>query len=219
MRVGARSDSAPNQRRAAPRWWRRWLPWLGLMLGLALIIAAGVGSATRVTVAPQVGAVPPAAQQAPQPGPTATSVEIPHRLMLPSLRVDAPIVPVSTLPRGGLAVPADPDVLGWWQGGTRPGSGQGTVVIDGHVDTAVDGPGALFHLRELRPGDPVVLSTDHGPRTYVVAALRSFVKADLPAEVFASSGQPRLVIITCGGPFNERTRQYADNVVAYAVPA
>jgi hypothetical protein len=209
---------------------RRW-PWLGVIAGLGLIVTAGVGSTISVGATPQVGRVPavqaaagtaPAGQVAPQFGtrpPTAMVGETPQRLMLPALRVDAPITPVDTLPGGGLDVPDNPEVLGWWQGGARPGSGQGTVVIDGHVDTVADGPGALFHLRELRLGDSVVLVTNHGPQSYRIAALRSYLKADLPAEVFARHGQPRLVIITCGGAFNEKTRQYADNVVAYAVPA
>lgn len=219
---------------APPRiWWRRWLPWLGLAIGLGLIAAAGAGSAWRIPAVPQVGVVPPvhAAYGAdpagwsslvgstPQPGATAIPVETPRRLVLPTLRVDALIVPVGMLAGGGLAVPANPDVLGWWQGGARTGTGHGTVVIDGHVDTAADGRGALFSLRDLRPGDPVVLSSDRGPRSFVIAALRSFVKADLPADLFATGGQPRLVIITCGGAFDAKTRHYADNVVAYAIPA
>jgi hypothetical protein len=145
--------------------------------------------------------------------------EIPQGLALPSLRADAPILPIGVLPGGSLALPDDPHVLGWWQDGARPASGQGTVVIGGHVDTAADGPGALFELRKLRPGDPVALSTDRGVRIYVIVAVRSYPKAALPAEVFARSGQPRLVIITCGGAFDKVTRQYADNIVAYAVPA
>jgi hypothetical protein len=209
---------------------RRW-PWLGVIVGFGLIVTAGVGSTISVGATPQVGRVPavqaaagaaPAVRVAPQLGtrpPVAMAGETPQRLVLPPLRVDAPIIPVETLPSGGLAVPDNPEVLGWWQGGAHPGTGQGTVVIDGHVDTAADGPGALFHLRKLRPGDPVVLNTDHGPQRYLIAALRSYPKADLPAEVFARHGQPRLVIITCGGAFDEKTRQYADNIVAYAVPA
>jgi hypothetical protein len=189
--------------------------------GLGLIITAGVGAAVRVPVAPQIGTVPAISRLGTplQFGPPVTVREMPRRLALPTLGVDAPIVPVRTLPNGGLAVPDDSHVLGWWQGGARPGAGRGSVVIDGHVDTAADGPGTLFSLRELRPGDPVVLGTDHGARHYVIAALRSYAKAQLPAEVFDPSGQPRLVIITCGGSFNKQTRQYSDNVVAYAVPA
>jgi hypothetical protein len=131
---------------------------------------------------------------------------IPRRLALPTLQVDAPIVPVGLLPSGGLGGPPHPHVLGWWPDGARPATRHGSVVIDGHVDTAADGPGALFHLRELRLGDPLVLSTEQGSQHYVIAALRSYPKAHLSAEVFASSGPPRLVLITCGGAFNHSLR-------------
>lgn len=226
--------NAQCPRQAARSRWRRQLPWVGVTVGLGLILTAGVGSAISVPVAPQIGTVPaaqtpvgngawtePARPVAtpPQPVTPVLAGEVPRQLTLPSLHVHAPIVPVLTLPGGGLDVPDNAHMLGWWQGGARPGSGQGSVVIDGHVDTAVDGPGTLFYLRELRPGDPVVLSTDHAVRDYVIAAVRSYPKVDLPSEVFDAAGRPRLVILTCGGTFNKQTRQYSDNVVAYAVPA
>jgi hypothetical protein len=203
---------------------------LGLTVGFGLIATAGIGSPINPPATPQLGTVPavqtpagptalPASQLGTAAGPTAMTGTIPRRLAVPSLHVDAPIVPVGVLPTGALAVPDNPQVLGWWQGRARPASGLGGIVLDGHVDTAANGPGALFHLRELHPGDPLMLSTDHGSRRYVIAALRSYPKTDLPAEVFAPSRQPRLVIITCGGAFNHKTRQYADNIVAYAVPA
>lgn len=205
---------------------RRGLAFLGLTAGFGLIATAGIGSAINPLTTPQLGTVPavqaPGGPAVPQPETTVSNPmtgAIPRRLALPSLHVDAPIVPVGVQPSGVLAVPDNPQVLGWWQGGARPAGGLGSIVIDGHVDTAASGPGALFHLRELRPGDPLVVSTDHGSWRYVIAALRSYPKAHLPDEVFAPSRQPRLVLITCGGAFNHTTRQYADNIVAYAVPA
>jgi len=213
---------------------RQALPGLGLTIGLGLLATAGVESISSVPATPQVGTVPtvqrPAnadltIQSQPRPetpvllGPPAVTRPIPRHLALPSLQVDAPIVPVGLQPDGDLTVPGDPHLLGWWQASARPGDRQGTIVIDGHVDTAADGPGALFSLRQLRPGDPVVLSTNHGSWHYLIVALRSYPKVNLPAEVFASTGQLRLIIITCGGAFNHTTRQYADNIVAYGLPA
>ena len=44
-------------------------------------------------------------------------------------------------------------------------------------------------------------------------------KADLPLdEVFQRSGPPRLVLITCGGPFDRTTGSYQENIVVTAVP-
>jgi Sortase domain len=211
--------------RAGAHRWRPRLAWLLLSVGLAMIGTGWSGLLSTVVTTPDRGTVPAVTVQgAPAlPGKTRPaaqpSMQIPLWLRLPSLDVSAPVVPVTVDPSGALQVPDNPNVLGWWQGGALPGSGAGTVVIDGHVDSAQAGVGALFRLHSLRTGDRVQLGTAHGSREYVIRALRSFPKTALPAEVFATNGQPRLVLITCGGPFNQRTRQYADNIVAFAVPA
>jgi hypothetical protein len=144
----------------------------------------------------------------------------PARLRLPRLHIDAPVLPVTVDVNGLLGVPDNPRQLGWWSGGSRPGMPSGSVVIDGHVDSATLGLGALFHLSQARPGDEVVLTSAAGRSTrYLVVARRTYPKATLPAaEVFASDVRPRLVLLTCGGAFDQTTRHYADNIVVYAVP-
>jgi len=132
--IATRRSRVPAQR------WRPRPAWLVLLVGLAMLATGlagwlGIAGATPSTVQP-------------------TPPQTPLRLALPSLEVNAPVVPVDVGPGAALQVPEDPDVLGWWQGGTRPGSAQGTVVIDGHVDTARNGPGALYQLRRLTTGRP-----------------------------------------------------------------
>jgi len=99
-----------------------------------------------------------------------------------------------------------------------PGQPRGTVVLDGHVDSARAGPGALFDLANLGPGRHVVVTTTGGTTTYVVAARAVYAKRSLPRDVFDQGGPPRLVLLTCGGPFNSRTHHYDDNVVVFATP-
>jgi hypothetical protein len=60
--------------------------------------------------------------------------------------------------------------------------------------------------------------TDRSGRR-AVAAVRTYAKGDLPADVFDQAGAPRLVLISCGGPFDRARRSYRDNVVVYGVPA
>ena len=165
------------------------------------------GPDTRVT--PGVGSSRPAA-----------AFPSPVHLSLPRLQIDAPVLPVSVRADGLLGVPDNPRELGWWKESARPAMPSGGVVIDGHVDSATLGLGALFRLREVRPGDEVVLLNAARRSTrYTVVARRSYAKTALPtAELFAADVSPRLVILTCGGAFDQATRHYADNIVVYAVP-
>ena len=88
-------------------------------------------------------------------------------------------------------------------------------MLDGHVDTAAQGPGVLFRLVDLASGDAVTLvGIDGAERHFTVTDVRAYPKAQLPREVF--DPESRLVIITCGGHFDWHTRQYADNIVAFA---
>ncbi|MGO8886679.1 MAG: class F sortase [Streptosporangiaceae bacterium] len=89
----------------------------------------------------------------------------------------------------------------------------------GHVDTVVSGPGALFYLRDLRPGDVLSLRAARHTYRYVVRAMRAYAKAVLPAaSIFSQHVAARLAIVTCGGPFDAATHHYLDNIIAYAVP-
>jgi hypothetical protein len=44
-------------------------------------------------------------------------------------------------------------------------------------------------------------------------------KDSLPTSLYSRRGRPRLVLVTCGGPFDAGIGHYRDNVVVTAVPA
>lgn len=147
-----------------------------------------------------------------------TVIGAPRRLQLPAAGVDAAVVPVGVGSGRELAVPGDVHLLGWWSSGPLPGSPAGTVVIDGHVDDR-GGPGALFRLARTPVGSALVLQTPAGVLRYAVQARRLYGKDQLPGDLFTAAGRPRLVLITCGGPFDRASGHYQDNVVLYALPA
>lgn len=157
----------------------------------------------------------PAKPKAAKPKPA-----LPEELRIPRLDVSAPVEVVAVDPDGALGVPEDPDVLGWWNAGARPGSGRGSVVIDGHVDSARYGRGMFSSLYDVREGDRVeVVDAKGRVLRYEITGRRSYSKTALPAEIFAQDVAERLVLITCGGEFDRDRGHYEDNVVVYAVPA
>jgi hypothetical protein len=211
------------------------VPVLTALLGLALLVTAGadlardrsIPGAFGATAAPSTltRAAPPApmsrlAGRASRPAtPGRVLPAAPALLAIPALQVQAAVVPVGVT-GGILDVPTGPAQVGWWSASALAGSATGSVVLDGHVDSAATGPGALFHLTDLSAGDRLVLTTTAGARrSYVVIGRRVYPKTGgLPADLFAIDGPPRLVLITCGGPFDRAAGSYLDNIVVFAAP-
>lgn len=108
--------------------------------------------------------------------------------------------------------------VGWYRHGARPGDAQGSAVLAAHV--AYDGVDGVFrHLDDLAAGDRVDVGlADGSTRRFVVEDVSRHPKSDLPADVFARDGAPRLVLVTCGGEFDAEARRYEDNVVVRARP-
>jgi hypothetical protein len=195
--------------------------------GLVAVIVAVVGLTSDTLTQGDFG--DPASPGRPTAGTSATPArpeapqivpDLAETLIVPVLQVQAPVEPVDDH-EGQLELPDNPAEVGWWTGSALPGSSSGTVVMAGHVDSAAAGPGALFRLTTLRPGDNViVVLRDRRQLTYTINARRIYHKiTGLPAELFAQEGPARLVLISCGGPFDKTTRSYRDNIVVFAVPA
>jgi hypothetical protein len=140
------------------------------------------------------------------------------RLRLARLAVNAKITAVNTV-GNVMQIPRNPHTLGWWRGGSAPGGSTGTTVIVGHINYA-GVTGALSVLPNARPGDLVVIDEGQHTLRYRMMAVRTYPKTSgIPADVFSRAGRARLVLITCGGPFDSATGNYEDNIVAYAAPA
>jgi sortase family protein len=216
--------------RRLPRRW--WAPPLAVGTGLVAAAAWGVGA--HQPRLPEAGPPPALSRQTvrvatgqdgarlPTVLPTAPSAAPPavlpavlpvgaESVQIPSLHVAAGATP-ETVHAGQLGVPADPARVGWWM----PSISE--LVIDGHVDTAATGPGALYRTGSLRAGAAVTVRTAVSTEHWTIDGVRAYRKGHVPAGLFSGYG-PRLVIITCGGPFDHATRHYYDNVVAYASPA
>jgi hypothetical protein len=203
---------------------------IAALVALAVGIACLAGAAVHLVGARYppgpFGATAPQAESPSASTPTARSrrpiaasrLGDPVALAIPALGVAARVTPVTST-GSVLAVPVDARIVGWWVSSARPGASTGSVVMDGHVDSATQGLGALFGLTGLRIGDRLVVSTTTQQVAYRVIGRRVFSKTPgLPRELFETSTAARLVVISCGGPFDRRTGSYEDNVVVFAVP-
>ena len=147
-------------------------------------------AAEPYVLAPDVDIASTAPRPRPAPG-------VPLRLLVPSLHVDAPVIPISA-PGGVLLPPGDPQTLGWWSAGARPGAATGGALITGH--TVHTGGGAFDDLDTMKPGELVRVQTPRGVLDYAVSQVTIYRKSTLARDaerIFSQSVPGRLVLITC----------------------
>ena len=210
-----------------------------LLLGGGTAVAVGVAGqdadppqpaaeqATDTPDRPDAGSAPgnasgiPAAGQASAPPPVdQPSVALPSSVSIPAIGVQSELITLGLNPDGTLAVPQpgpDYDKAAWFDGSPRPGE-VGPAVIEGHVDSAANGPSVFYRLGELAVGDRVDVTREDGTvGTFVVYEVRVVPKDAFPTiDVYGNTEGPELRLITCGGPFDSAARSYEDNVVVFA---
>jgi hypothetical protein len=203
-----------------------WAPFLMIIAAIVVFAGAGITWVTSpywhtkvTTAAPRnVGVIPVKAGTS-----VAAAYVSPVRIEIPVLKAVAPIVDVQTN-NGELDVPLNPKIVGWWKYGAKPGAAVGTAILDGHINFAgVDG--VLAHIGSLNPGDLVYIygfnsSNKKTKLSFKITGVRTYSKQRLPyQQIFDQKSIGRLAIVTCGGPFDAKTGNYRDNIVAFAVPA
>lgn len=185
-------------------------------VGISALISAPEPTQTRT----DIGTLPvhSGTDEAATPSASRTPASPPTRIRIPDIGLDQSLVGLRVQQDGRLGVPKDPERVGWWSDGPRPGD-PGAVVIVGHVDSAT-GPGAFHGLSSLRPGDKITLTRDDRTTVdFTVQALRQYAKDALPdSQVYATTGPPALRLITCGGTYDRGRGEYRDNLVVYATP-
>ncbi|SCE15191.1 class F sortase [Streptomyces sp. PalvLS-984] len=142
----------------------------------------------------------------------------PSRLSIRSIAVDAPFTPLSIGSSGQLDAPPanDPNLVGWFKDGATPGE-RGTSVVAGHVDTKT-GPAVFLLLSTLKAGNTVDITREDGKvASFKVDTVETFSKADFPSDrVYSDNGTAQLRLITCGGLYDKKAKDYKDNVVVFA---
>ncbi len=139
------------------------------------------------------------------------------RLVVPSLKIRAPILPIQVNDQQILDPPRNPRDVGWWQQSARPGAAKGQTVLTGH--TVHTGGGVMDHLGKLHRGKLIKVVTPKGTMQYRTTRVVTWSKDELAKRAVAIFAQkrpnPRLVLITCTGWTGS---DYTSNIVVFAKP-
>lgn len=170
-------------------------------------------------------------------------IDVPVELRIPSLRISAPVLAVGLTPKNVMDTPTgsakDPvwRKVFWYRGGGIPGDAT-TATIAGHVDDVLGRPAIFARLKDLRPGDPIVV---HDTQTgvdveFVVTAtvtytLKQTLDHGVLSRIYGSGpadglgpqpspdGLAHLTLMTCTGhwvngwgTFDQRLAVYAQSL-------
>jgi len=142
--------------------------------------------------------------------------DLPVRLRVPKLDIDAHVQEVGVNTQGNMAAPTNFVDAGWYKHGTVPGFA-GSAVITGHVDNAIALPGVFKRLHELAIGDDIYVETKGGAQLHFkVAEIQKYPYTLVPLKIlFSRRDMPRLNLITCGGTWLQSERSYDERLVVY----
>ncbi|MFD9504912.1 class F sortase [Streptomyces sp. NPDC060035] len=201
-------------------------PAAAVCLGVLLVHNSFDASAGVRPPIPAVAPAPAPSAASPSPVPAPSrSIEAPwlprsepKRISIAEIAVNAPFTPLSIGPSGQLNAPPanDTNLVGWFKDGATPGE-RGTSVVAGHVDTKT-GPAVFLLLSTLKAGNTVdITRADGAVATFKVDSVETFSKARFPSRrVYADNGTAQLRLITCGGAYDKKAKDYEDNVVVFA---
>lgn len=177
------------------------------------------GSAGTEAFGPAVAAIDPRVSGA-AGNASPVGALVPARLNIPSIGVNAPVEQVGQKADGTMGTPQKFGDVAWYAPGAKPG-GQGSAVFAGHVDNALTTAGVFEHLSQLKPGDYVSVEDASGKTlVYRVASATNYPADKAPLDkIFATSGAPQLVLITCTGDWVTSQHQFDQRLVVIATPA
>ena len=149
-------------------------------------------------------------------GRAVSDLELPIRLTIPKIGVDAFIEAVGLTPGGAMDVSADPANTAWLNRGPHPGE-NGTAVIAGHFGWKNDIPAVFDNLYTLQKGDKLYVKNAKGmTTTFVVRDSRVYDASEEASSVFGSRDSgAHLNLITCDGVWNETKKSYSDRLVVF----
>ncbi|MFJ6744152.1 class F sortase [Streptomyces sp. NPDC091279] len=190
---------------------------VALCTGTWLLAGAGAQAPPQPSAAQAGAGITGTTGSGDLPGAAALAPSPPDRIVVPSIKVDAPLMGLGLTSSGSLDVPpaTKKNLAGWYESGTTPGE-RGTAIVAGHVDNS-EGPAVFYDLGAVKKGASIdVERRDGSVAEFTVDAVEVYRAADFPdAKVYGAGERAELRVITCGGGYSRGTG-YQGNVVVFA---
>lgn len=140
--------------------------------------------------------------------------ERPIKISIPSLNLEAFIVPVGLTSHGTMATPRKFSEVGWYEFGSSPGF-TGNAVLAGHVDNGLGLGGVFRDLESIKKGDLVYIKMKSGKEVrFIVSEMDVYDYKDAPSDqIFNRSGSPKIKLITCTGSWLVSAKTYDSRLV------
>ena len=189
---------------------------LFLALCLSLLACSPLNSsASQTPLSSPTKAVVPTRTISPTPGSA-----YPERLLIPAIKVDAPIEDVDIESDGNLGTPTKSPWVdtGWYSNGPHPGD-VGSAVIDGHLDRPGGYPAVFWFLRQLHAGNTVQVQESNGKTLHFrVIDVEYYTPQNAPLQqIFGNTSGKFLNLITCAGQWIPSQHQTTLRLVIYTV--
>lgn len=195
-------------------------PVLWVFLPLAIGLALFVVNPFLPLEAPEIGVGNVSALGTQSPGTLPVDYSgMPLQLRIPRIGVDAPFEPVGVLADGSMGVPKQPERVGWYAFGPRPGE-RGSAVVAGHRGWQ-SGEAVFDRLSELRAGDTILVAdAENVWHTFIVRGSKVFGPTENTDEVFgrgvtAQKNGIFLNLITCEGEWDVVSAQFTKRLVVF----
>ncbi len=165
----------------------------------------------QTQVIPQVTQIPPVEVEVDQVG-------IPKRLEIEKLNVDIPVEEVGLDSQGRMDTPKNVYNTGWYMLGVKPGE-SGGALIDGHYDDPQGKPSVFYRLHTLETGDKItVYDENNKPLVFEVQKTETYQFDKVPmGQLIAPTSQKWVHLITCGGKWDEKDKNYTERTVVSAL--
>ncbi len=140
----------------------------------------------------------------------------PLNIFIKQLSIDAPITEVGLNNQGNIDTPKNPDSVGWFSYGVRPGE-VGSAVLDGHLDTTEKGA-VFWNLKNIKVGETVSIKSSDGKTSMFRVKekkLYNYNDTSALAQVFGKNDKAYLNLITCAGNWLKNKNSYSQRLVVF----